>query len=82
MFGRDGDLLCFKAGWLGVSRAGHIWIDANRDEARKRKWLAPVGLWNNPRKVMQIAHALASDAQLFTRMMDLYEGNNFRRTTT
>lgn len=35
-----------KRGWLLVSLWGHRWIDQNRDEARRRGWLAPLGKWN------------------------------------
>jgi hypothetical protein len=45
-FGRAGKLLLWEPGFLAVSAQGHAWIDANRDEARKRGLLCPVGQWN------------------------------------
>lgn len=54
-FGRRGALLTEVRLWIPVSRLGHQFIDANRNEARKRSWngiplLAPLGEWNNPNK--------------------------------
>ena len=56
IFGRgpQGELLCWRPGCMGVSRQGHRWIDAHKDEARKRGWLAPKGLYNNPKKVLDL----------------------------
>jgi len=45
--GRLGALLLDERFWFAVSLAGHQWIDANRNEARKRGFLGPVGTWNN-----------------------------------
>lgn len=50
-FGRSGPLLLWEPGWLAVSMWGHQWIDANRNEARARGWLAEPGMWNNWRKL-------------------------------
>lgn len=54
-FGRRGPLLTEVKLWIPVSRLGHCWVDANRNEARQRSWngiplLAPLGEWNNPNK--------------------------------
>lgn len=38
--GRDGKLLLDERYWLAVSRAGHEFIHANPNEARKHGWLA------------------------------------------
>lgn len=39
MAGREGKLLNDERYWLAVSRAGHNWIHANPNEARRRGWL-------------------------------------------
>lgn len=44
--GRLGPLLLDERHWLAVSRAGHLWIDAFRDEARAKGWLAQRGDWH------------------------------------
>lgn len=43
--GRLGPLLIDKRFWLAVSHKGHLWIDANRDAARRKGWLAWPGEW-------------------------------------
>jgi hypothetical protein len=48
MRGRLGPLLCDTQYWLAVSREGHDWIHRNIAEARKRKWYAEPGEWNQP----------------------------------
>lgn len=58
LFGRAAELYLWEPGWMGVSSAGHKWIDAHPDEARKRGWLAPKGLYNSARKVISIANAI------------------------
>ena len=54
-FGRLGNLLTETRLWIPVSRAGHVFVDANRNKARTMTWngvplLAPLGEWNNPKK--------------------------------
>ena len=44
--GGRGPLLLDERYWLACSLQGHRWIDANKDEARKRGWLAQKGDWN------------------------------------
>jgi len=49
--GRLGPLLLDQRFWIPVSRAGHIWIDTNRDAARQKEWngvpiLCARGHWN------------------------------------
>jgi hypothetical protein len=39
-----------KRGWLLVSLTGHAWIDTNREEARRRGFLCPLGKWGTPFK--------------------------------
>ncbi len=46
-FGRVGRLLLWEPGWIGVSAAGHDWIQRNPAAARKRGLLAPMGAWND-----------------------------------
>ncbi len=53
-FGKIGKLLLWEPGWRPVSLAGHQWIDAHREEARKRGLLAPIGSWNDYRKAVRI----------------------------
>ena len=48
--GRVGTLLLDERFWIAVSLDGHRWIDANRDEARRRGLLAQIGQWNVPVK--------------------------------
>jgi len=43
--GRAGSLLADTRYWLPVSRSAHVWIDANRDEARAKGWLCEKGDW-------------------------------------
>jgi hypothetical protein len=56
---------------MGVSKEGHRWIHSNIEEARKRGWYAPKGLWNNADKVLGIWSALRKDERLVDRMLDL-----------
>ena len=54
VFGRLGHLLNWQPGWMAVSQQGHSWIDANREAARLRGWLAPKGLWNtSPEEILR-----------------------------
>lgn len=43
--GRAGTLLIDRRFFKAVSRKGHRWIDANREEARKRGLLCQRGEW-------------------------------------
>lgn len=50
--GRAGVLLLVQKWWVPVSAAGHQWIHANPEEARRRTWyglplLCKPGDWNN-----------------------------------
>lgn len=47
IYGRKGNLLRWKRGWMGASIEGHRWIHSHIAEARKRGWYAPLGEWDN-----------------------------------
>lgn len=47
-YGGRGPLLMDQRLFLLVSKQGHRWIDANKEEARMRGWLAPMGWYNRP----------------------------------
>ena len=49
--GKLGKLLRYKPWWLGVSRIGHQWIEANKTEARLRGWLCEIGKFNVQPKI-------------------------------
>ena len=46
--GRAGSLLLDKRYWMAISKAGHRWIHAHVEEARKHGWICERGLWNVP----------------------------------
>lgn len=46
--GRTGSLLLDKRYWLAVSRAGHLWIHAHPEMARRYGWLCERGDWGKP----------------------------------
>lgn len=52
IYGRRGPLLNWQPGWLAVSAKGHEWIHKNISEARRCRWYAPAGMWEN-KKVME-----------------------------
>lgn len=37
---KRGPYILEESTWLGCSLPGHIWIEANKEESRKRGWLA------------------------------------------
>lgn len=51
VFGRQSALLCWKPGWLGVSKMGHRFIHSNINVARKHGWIAQAGDWNSQKVI-------------------------------
>lgn len=47
VFGRSGELLLWKLGWKAISKWGHRCVHAFPEEAKKRGWMAPDGIWND-----------------------------------
>jgi hypothetical protein len=54
MFGRRGRLLNWQPGWMPVSKQGHRWVHANIREARRLCFYAPLGFWEDWKRVQEV----------------------------
>lgn len=72
--GRSGSLLRDTRYWLPVSRAAHVWIDANRAEARAKGWLCEKGDWLRVDEDEQMTCACGAE---FTASRSFMVGGDF-----
>lgn len=52
--GRLGPLLMDERFWMPISKAGHRWVHANVEQARRHGWLCEPGKWNTPDKLLPL----------------------------
>lgn len=67
--GPNEELLMWDPGCFGVSVMGHRWIHSNIDEARNRGWYAPVGFWDNPRRVFELWELAGKPEKLYGEIL-------------
>lgn len=53
IFGKRGELLRWRPGWLLVGRRLHDWIGTHMAEARAAGWLGPIGTWNDFKRAQE-----------------------------